>query len=437
MVHAMSETLDAPIVPTTLPAQYKGRKDLLGQSRVRLDQVAQLLDLPKGLVDRIFAPHRVVQTFSPVRMDDGELEVFPGYRVEHSNILGPYFGGIRYHEQVDLDAITAGAMLMTWQCALVGIPFGGAKGGITVDPYELSEGELERLTRRYAADMVNVFDSHRDIPRPDVSTSAREMAWIMDTISVNHGYAVPGSVTGKPLSIGGTHGAAEASGGGVYVVLKEHLERKGEGLAGKKVAIEGFGKIGRVVAKLLARDGAIVVAVSDRSGGLYDENGIDIAALTQHVDAHRVVTGFKQGQPISEEDLLTLPVDVLIPASLACQITRSNAEKIQAKLVCEGANMPTTPEADKLLEARGITVIPDILANAGGAIVGYFEWVQDNNQLFWTEEEVIARLKDILLRAYRRVASRSERDRQSLRLAAHLEGVGNLVEALNMRGLYP
>ncbi|MDB5095746.1 MAG: gdhA, partial [Cyanobacteria bacterium RYN_339] len=413
------------------------RKDLLGQARVRLDQVTQIMQLPKGLVDRLFAPHRVVQTFSPVRMDDGELEVFPGYRVEHSNILGPYFGGVRYHEHVDLDAITAGAMLMTWQCALVGIPFGGAKGGITVDPYQLSEGELERLTRRYAADMVNIFDPHRDIPRPDVSTSSREMAWIMDTISVNRGYAVPGAVTGKPLSIGGTHGAADASGGGVYVVIKEHFDRRSESLQGKKVAIEGFGKIGRVVARLLARDGAVIVGVSDRTGGRYAEDGFDVNALLQHVESHRNLEGFDAGTPVSEEDLLLLPVDILIPASLACQITKSNADKIQAKLICEGANMPTTPEADRILEARGIPVIPDILANAGGAIVGYFEWVQDNNQLFWTEEEVVARLKDILLRAYHRVALRAERDRQSFRLAAHLEGVGNLVEALNMRGLYP
>jgi glutamate dehydrogenase (NAD(P)+) len=328
-------------------------------------------------------------------------------------------------------------MLMTWQCSLLGIPFGGAKGGITVDPYELSDGELERLTRRYASDMVNVFDPNKDIPRPDVSTSAREMAWIMDTISVNRGYAVPGAVTGKPLSIGGTQGNAEASGGGVYVVVKEYYDRKGDSLAGKKVAIEGFGKIGRVAARLLHRDGAIIVAVSDRSCGLYNENGLDITALLLHVGEHGLLEGFEGAKQIDEESLLLLAVDLLIPASLACQITKSNADKIQAKLICEGANMPTTPEADRILEQRGITVIPDLLANAGGAIVGYFEWVQDNNQLFWTEEEIISRLKDILLRAYQKVATRAERDKLSFRMATHIEAVGNLVEALNMRGLYP
>lgn len=433
----MSETLDAPRVPSALPIQYKGRNDLLGQARARLEMVADLLKLAPGLRDRIFVPHRVVQTFSPVRMDNGELEVFPGYRVEHSNILGPYYGGVRYHEQVDLDAITALAMLMTWQCSLLGIPFGGAKGGITVDPYQLSEGELERLTRRYAADMVNVFDPHRDIPRPDVSTSAREMAWIMDTISVNRGYAVPGAVTGKPLSIGGTQGNMEAAGGGVYVVVKEYFSRLGETLAGKKVAIEGFGKIGRVAAQLLHRDGAIIVAVSDRTGGLYNEDGIDINALLGHVAQHQLIKGFAGGKALAEQELLLLPVDLLIPASMSCQITKSNADKIQARVVCEGANMPTTPEADRILEQRGITVLPDILANAGGAIVGYFEWVQDNNQLFWTEDEVIQRLKDVLLRAYQKVAHRAERDRMSFRLAAHHEAVGNLIEALELRGLYP
>lgn len=433
----MSETLDAPALRTMLPIQYKGRKDLLGQARVRLEGVGDRLGITAGFRDRLFAPHRVVQTFSPVRMDTGEVEVFQGYRVEHSNVLGPYYGGIRFHHEVDQDAITALAMLMTWQCSLLGIPFGGAKGGITVDPYQLSDGELERMTRRYTSDMIQVFDPQKDIPRPDVSTSEREMAWMMDTISVNRGYAVPGAVTGKPLSIGGTQGNSEAAGGGVYLMVQEFYRQFGKDLRGAKVAIEGFGKIGRVAAQLLHRDGAVIVAVSDRSGGLHDSRGLDIPALLKHVAVHHVIEGFVGGAPINEQDLLLLPVDVLIPASLSCQITKSNAELIQASLICEGANMPTTPEADRILAQRGVTVIPDILANGGGAIVGYFEWVQDNNQLFWTEEEVISRLKSLMLRACRRVQSRAERDGLTLRLAAHLEAVGNVFDAATMRGLYP
>ena len=431
----MPDLLPTPV--SSLPAQYQGRHDLLGQARVRLELVGEALGLAPSSLIWLFAPNKVVQTFSPVRMDNGDIQVFPGYRVEHSNVLGPYYGGIRFHPDVDLDAITALAMLMTWQCALMGIPFGGAKGGITVDPYTLSDGELERMTRRYASDMITVFDAHKDIPRPDVSTSEREMAWIMDTVSVNRGYAVAGSVTGKPLVIGGTQAAGTATGRGVYLLLQEYLRGKGREIRGTRVTIEGFGKLGRVAAQLLHRDGAIVVGLSDRSGGLYDPNGLDVPALVAYVQEHRLIAGFPGGQPISEPDLLLQPVDVLIPASLSCQITRSNASQLQAGLIVEGANMPVTPEADRILASRGIDVIPDLLANAGGAIVGYFEWVQDNNQLFWTEEEVVSRLKALLMRSWQKVASRAERDKVSLRKAAHLEAVGHLVEAAGMRGLYP
>jgi glutamate dehydrogenase (NAD(P)+)/glutamate dehydrogenase (NADP+) len=433
----MSDTLETPRVPNRLPVQYKGRHDLLGQARMRLDLTGERLGIPLHQRDWIFAPNKVVQTFSPVRMDDGEVNVFPGYRVEHSNVLGPYYGGIRFHPDVDLDAITALSMLMTWQCALLGIPFGGAKGGITVDPYSLSDGELERLTRRYTSDMITVFDPQRDIPRPDVSTSEREMAWMMDTVSVNRGYAVPGSVTGKPLVVGGTQAAGDAAGRGVYVLLQEYLRARGREVRGTRIIIEGFGKLGRVAAHLLHRDGAIVVGVSDRSGGLHDPNGLDILALLDHVEKHRVIKGFGAGTAIAEPDLLLMPTDVLIPASLSCQVTRSNAGQIQAGLIVEGANMPVTPEADRILQERGIDVLPDLLANAGGAIVGYFEWVQDNNQLFWTEEEVVSRLKALMLRAWRKVAARADRDKLTLREAAHLEAVGHLLEAATLRGLYP
>ncbi|HEY9721407.1 MAG TPA: Glu/Leu/Phe/Val dehydrogenase [Oscillatoriaceae cyanobacterium] len=433
----MSDTLNAPVPPQSLPIQYKGRKDLLGQSRVRLEQVAKTLNLPAGICDRLFAPHRVVQTFSPVRMDSGEISVFPGYRVEHSNILGPYYGGIRFHHEVDLDAITALAYLRTLQCALIGIPFGGAKGGVTVDPTQLSDGELERLTRRYTSDMGMIFDPKKDIPSPDVYTSEREMAWMMDTVSVNHGYAEPGAVTGKPLSIGGTQGNTEASGRGVAMVVEEYFRRADKPLKGATVIITGFGKIGRVAAQLLQRVGAKIIGVSDRSGGLYDADGIDVEALWQHMLAGNDLGTFKAAGAMPEDELLLTETDLLIPASLSCQITRSNAEKVQAKLIVEGANMPITPEADNILGRRGIPVVPDMLANAGGVIVGYFEWVQDNNQLFWTEEEVVDRLRTVMMRAYGKVHERAGRDGQTLRLAAHTEALRTLVEAATIRGLYP
>lgn len=433
----MSDTIETPRAKTQLPSQYKGRKDLLGQARLRLDQTGERLGIAAHARDWVFAPNKVVQTFSPVRLDSGEIEVFPGYRVEHSNVLGPYYGGVRYHPEVDLDVITALALQMTWQCALLGIPFGGAKGGITVDPYALTEGELERLTRRYTSDMVTVFDSQRDIPSPDVSTSGREMAWMMDTVSVNRGYAVPGAVTGKPLVIGGTQGAHEAAGRGVYILVQEYLRTKHREVRGTKVTIEGFGKLGRMAAHLLHRDGAIVVGVSDRSGGLYDPEGLDIPALLEHLGTNRLIAGFRGGRAMDEQELLVQPVDVLIPASLSCQVTRSNAAKIQASVIVEGANMPVTPEADRILAERGIEVLPDLLGNAGGAIVGYFEWVQDNNHLFWTEEEVVSRLKALLLRAWQKVLHRAERDKLTLREAALTEAAQHLFEAATMRGLYP
>jgi glutamate dehydrogenase/leucine dehydrogenase len=424
--------------PHDLPPQYKGRKDLLGQARLRLEAIGDKLDLPRGLRDRMFAPHRVVQTFSPVKMDNGDVHVFPGYRVEHSNVLGPYYGGIRYHQDVDQDAITALALLRTWQCALVGIPFGGAKGGITVDPHVLTVGELERLTRRYTSDMIQVFDPRKDIPSQDVFTSEREMAWMMDTVSINRGHAVPGAVTGKPLSIGGTVLNQEASGRGVFLTIEQYFAQHGKAVMGQKIAIEGFGKIGRVAAQHLFKAGAVIVAVSDRSGALANPNGLDVNAMVRHADANGgYIQGFPGAEAIDVEDLLLLDVDVLIPATESCRITRSNAEKVRAKLICEGANMPITPEADLILERRGIPVLPDLLANAGGVIVGYFEWVQDNNQLFWSEDEVGDRLKAVLMRAYQKVESRSLKDKVSLRTAAHLEAVGTIVEALHLRGLYP
>jgi glutamate dehydrogenase (NAD(P)+)/glutamate dehydrogenase (NADP+) len=420
-----------------LPAQYQGRRDLLGQVRHRLTESCARLGLDAGFEAWMFAPNRVVQTYSPVRLDSGEVGVFSGYRVEHSNVMGPYYGGIRFHPEVELDVITALAIMGTWQSALFGIPFGGAKGGITVDPYALSDGELERLTRRFTSDMVAVFDPKKDIPRPDISTSEREMSWMMDTLSANRGYAIPAAVTGKPLVIGGSQLAGESTGRGVWLALREYERTHGFSIRGARVVIEGFGKLGRTLAHLLYRDGAQVVGVSDRSGGIWRPEGLDVRALLAHVEAHRHVAGFPGATPVSEADLLLQPCDVLIPASLSAQITRSNAERVQARLVVEGANMPVTPEADRLLAARGVDVLPDLVANAGGLVVGYFEWVQDNNQLFWTEEEVTARLRDLLSRVWSNVVSRSERDRLSLREAAQAIALERFAEAARLRGFYP
>ncbi|MEB3330488.1 MAG: Glu/Leu/Phe/Val dehydrogenase [Candidatus Sericytochromatia bacterium] len=405
--------------------------------RHRLMAGCARLGLGAGFEAWMFAPDRVVQTYSPVRLDNGEVGVFPGYRVEHSNVMGPYYGGVRFHPEVDLDVITALAILGSWQAALFGVPFGGAKGGITVDPHTLSDGELERLTRRFTSDMVTVFDPLKDIPRPDVSTSEREMSWMMDTLSVNRGYAIPAAVTGKPLAIGGSQLAGEAAGRGVWLALREYERTHGLTIRGSRVVIEGFGKLGRTLAHQLYRDGARVVGVSDRSGGVWQPEGLDIQGLLTHVHTQQQVAGFPGAEPVSEADLLLRPCDVLIPASLSSQITRSNADRVQARLVVEGANMPVTPEADRLLAERGVAVLPDLVANAGGLVVGYFEWVQDNNQLLWTEEEVTARLRSLMNRVWSQVVSRGERDRLSLREAAHAIALERFAEAARLRGFYP
>lgn len=409
----------------------------LQKARQQLALAADLLGLSAGLVERLGSPDKVIQTYSPVRMDDGSVRQFSGYRVQHSNILGPYTGGIRFHPNVDLDQVTAHAMLMTWQCSLVGLPYGGARGGVTVDPYQLSTGELERLTRRYTSDMVLVFDPKKDIPTPDVNTGSREMAWIMDTWSQNHGHAAPGVVTGKPVSVGGTMGRQDATGRGVYLSLEELLAFKGRQLKGLKVALQGFGKLGSVAARLVHEAGAKVVAISDITGGLHDPNGLDIHDVLDYTQANRFLKGYPKAEPISEENVLFLPVDVLIPASFGGQIHAGNVDRIKAEFIVEGANAPITPEADAALEKRGVTVLPDILANSGGVIVSYFEWIQDNQQLFWSEEEVNDRLKSVIARAFAKIARNVQERQLSFRMGAYIEGVGRVAEAHSLRGLYP
>lgn len=416
---------------------FESNVSSLEKARAQLQQAGDWLGLPAGLIARLGAPDKLIQTYSPVRMDDGSIRQFSGYRVQHSNILGPYTGGLRFHPNVDLDQVTAHAMLMTWQCALVGLPYGGARGGITVDPYQLSEGELERLTRRFASDMSLIFDPRKDVPTPDVNTGPREMAWIMDTWSATHGYAAPGVVTGKPLSVGGTLGRRDATGRGVIMALRELLAFKGRELKGMRVALQGFGKLGSAAARIAHEAGARVVAVSDITGGLYHDSGLDIPDLQRYAQANRFLRGYPKAEPISEEQILYLPVDVLIPAAFGGQIHEGNAARIPAEIIVEGANGPVTPEAEAVFKARGTTVLPDILANSGGVIVSYFEWIQDNQQLFWSEKEVNDRLEAVIARSFAKV-SRHVRERGlSFRMGAYVEGVGRVAEALSLRGLYP
>lgn len=419
-----------------LLTETKAESPLQG-ARQQLAKVIDLMGLGQSVFNRLAHPDRIVTVHSPVRMDDSSIRVFTGYRVQHNNALGPYKGGLRFHHHAEMDEFTALAMLMTWKCALVGLPFGGAKGGITVDPRELSLGELERLTRRFTSDLIPIIDPNKDIPAPDVNTGPREMAWIMDTFSVNKGYAVPGVVTGKPICVGGSLGRNEATGRGVTIILDETLRHAGRKVAGTKVAIQGFGNVGGVTAILLHQMGAKVVSVSDWRGGIRNDDGLDVPAVMAHYKERGSFDGYADAQPISNADLLVMPCEVLIPAALESVITPENAERIQAEFIIEAANAPTTPAGEAILEKRGVTVVPDILANAGGVVVSYFEWVQGMSQLFWTEEEVNERLRRVLTRAFSQVAQHVDRQKLSFRMAAYSVGVGAVAEATRVRGLYP
>ncbi len=402
-----------------------------------LDRAAQVLHLDPNIVAVLRVPKRVVTVSIPVRMDNGQIRVFAGHRVQHSNILGPYKGGLRYRDDVTLREVSALAMLMTWKCALLGIPYGGAKGGIAVDPRSLSLGELERLTRRFTSELVRDIGPQLDIPAPDVGTSAREMAWIMDTYSTSVGHAVPGVVTGKPLCIGGSRGRDLATGMGVLITTREALATANRPLAGATIAIQGFGKVGRAAAELFDRQGAQVIAVSDGSGGIYDPDGLNIEGLADFVRDGSKLVHFPGAKVVTNTDLLTLPCDVLVPAAIENQITEDNAGLIQAKWVVEAANAPTTLAADRILEERGIIVLPDILANAGGVVVSYLEWVQGLSYLFWDEEKVNQELEKLMVSAYARVLQQANQLRIPLRLAAYTLAVGRVVEAFSVRGLYP
>lgn len=403
-----------------------------------LEQAAKELQMDRGLLEVLSHPRKVVTVSIPVKLDNGEVQVLAGHRVQHCDVLGPYKGGTRYHPNVTLREVSALAMLMTWKCALLGIPYGGAKGGIAIDPARYSVGELERITRRYTSELIKDIGPSVDIPAPDIGTSAREMAWMMDTYSMNVGHAVPGVVTGKPISIGGSRGRELATGRGVMIIVRETLADRGRTLAGTRVAIQGFGNVGSAAAILLYEAGAKIIAISDASGGVFAADGLDIPALKIYATRNnRSITGFPGGEPITNAELLALPCDVLIPAALENQISEENMHQVQAEIVAEAANGPVTLAADQALEARGVIVLPDILANAGGVVVSYLEWVQGLSYVFWDEERVNREMENLMVHAYHQVIQQSKMRQVPLRVAAYTLGVGRVAQALTDRGLYP
>jgi len=410
---------------------------ILATALEQLDKVAERLDLDPQIYQHLRHPKRSLIVSVPFQTDAGDLEVFTGYRVQHSMTLGPSKGGIRFHPDVDLEEITALAMLMTWKCALMGLPYGGAKGGVRCDPLKLSPRELERVTRRYASEIYLCIGPDRDVPAPDMGTNDQIMAWMMDTYSMQRGATVPGVVTSKPVLLGGSLGRVEATGRGVAYVTAEAMTHLGRSLQGARVAIQGFGNVGSNAARCLHEMGCRIVAASDVQGGIYHSEGLDLPALLAVQRAGQWVRQYPEGEPVTNDEILTLPCEVLIPAALGGQLTSANAGAVQARLIVEGANGPTTWEADRLLRDRDIFIIPDILANAGGVIVSYFEWVQDLQFFFWKEEEVNSRLRDILIGAFQRTLTLARQERADLRTAALMEAVTRVARATKLRGIYP
>jgi glutamate dehydrogenase (NAD(P)+) len=402
----------------------------------RFDRAAELLDLEPGLYKILRSPEKQIIVSIPVLMDNGEIEVFTGYRVLHNTSRGPAKGGIRFDLNVTIDEVKALAAWMTWKCAVVDIPFGGSKGGVICDPSKLSVGELERLTRRYTAGIITMLRPDSDVPAPDVNTNERVMAWVMDTYSMHARHTVTAVVTGKPVEMGGSLGRREATGRGCMMVTRAALGHLGMPVAGATVAVQGFGNVGSVTAQLLKNEGCRVVAIGDRAGAVYDANGVDVDSAIAHVKKHKSLDGFDGGDRLTNEELLTLDVDVLVPAALENVITRKNAPNIRARIICEGANGPTTAPADAILEEKGIFVIPDILANAGGVTVSYFEWVQDRGGYFWTEEVVNQRLGQIMERSFEAVLALSKRHKVHMRTAAYMLSISRVATVHRLRGIY-
>jgi glutamate dehydrogenase (NAD(P)+) len=413
------------------------QSSVFGEAIHYFDAAAARLNISPSLYRILTHPSRQVIISIPFGRDNGEIEVYTGYRVQYSTARGPAKGGIRYHPNVTLDEVTALAFWMTWKCAVVDLPFGGGKGGVTCDPHVLSIGELERLTRRYAADLIEIIGPDKDVPAPDVNTNPQTMAWIMDTVSMHLRAHTPGVVTGKPLNIGGSRGRVEATGRGVMIAIEAVLEKMKKQITGQRVVVQGFGNVGSISSKLLSEAGAKVIGISDVSGGYYNKNGIDVTAAIAHVakSAHRSLEGFGADR-VTNAEVLELPCDILIPAALENQITEKNARSIKAHLIAEGANGPTTPEADRMISEGGVTIIPDIVANAGGVTVSYFEWVQDRMGLYWRESEVNQRLRDLLRENIDVVWDTMVEHKTTLRGAAYMVAIKRVVDAYITRGIY-
>ena len=402
----------------------------------RFDRAAELLDLEPGLYKILRHPEKQLTVSIPVLMDNGEVEVFTGHRVLYNTSRGPAKGGIRFDMQVSLEEVTALAAWMTWKCAVVNLPFGGAKGGVVCDPLTMSVGELERLTRRYTANIIKSLGPDSDVPAPDVNTNERVMAWVMDTYSMHVGHTVTGVVTGKPVEMGGSLGRREATGRGVTFMVKEALSHLGMSPQDCTVAVQGFGNVGSVAATLIAHEGCRIVAIGDRSGSYHNEKGIDVEKAVAHVKKHRSLEGFDGADAISNAELLTSDVDVLVPAALENVITSKNAAKIRARIIVEGANGPTTAAADSILEEKGIFIVPDILANAGGVTVSYFEWVQDRAGYFWPEDVVNDRLREIMTRGFADVLKLSREHKVNMRTAAYMLAISRVATVHRLRGIY-
>ncbi|HEX6127603.1 MAG TPA: Glu/Leu/Phe/Val dehydrogenase [Candidatus Limnocylindria bacterium] len=423
MVTTKTTTAEAPNIWAVAQSQF--------------DAAAEQLDLDPGLRRVLRVPKRELTVNFPVTMDDGHVEVFTGYRVQHNLSRGPAKGGIRYHQDVTLDEVRALAMWMTWKCAVVNIPYGGGKGGVIVDPKKLTMRELEGLTRRFTTEISPIIGPDRDIPAPDVNTNAQVMAWMMDTYSMHHGYTIPGIVTGKPISIGGSLGRNEATARGAVFTLLQASVALDIPLQDATVVIQGYGNAGSIAATLLADEGAKIIAVSDSTGGIVNRAGLDPAKVSAWKKEHGTVVGFPGSEEISNTDILELECDILVPAALENQITHVNADRIKARIVAEAANGPTTPEADAILYDKGVFVIPDILCNAGGVTVSYFEWVQDMQSFFWTEARINESLKEIMDQAFQAVHKMSTNREVDMRTAAYMVAVARVAEATTLRGLYP
>jgi glutamate dehydrogenase (NAD(P)+) len=403
----------------------------------QFELAADKLDLSEDMREILRNLKRELTVHFPVRLDNGRVKTFTGYRVQHNMNRGPAKGGIRYSPEVTLDEVRALAMWMTWKCAVVGIPYGGAKGGVLCDPKQMTMSELERMTRRYTTEISIIIGPHSDIPAPDVNTNPQVMAWMMDTYSMHSGYSIPAVVTGKPLSIGGSEGRNDATATGVLFVTRRAARHLGMSLKGVRVSLQGFGNAGSVAARLFYNEGCKIVALSDTQGGIYNEDGLEPAAVLRHKQERGSVIGFPRSQSLSIAEVLEVPCDVLIPAATEGVITAANAPRVQARIVTEAANGPTTPEADEILFNKGCLIVPDILANAGGVTVSYFEWVQDLQSFFWGTEEITQRLEMIMHRAFDAVLEEAERYHCDMRLAANMLAISRVAEATQIRGIYP